>query len=374
MSSTHPSGNKTEIASEPLSASMEEEAGKLEATESIMAEKKATTIIYELRPSDVLLGRGSRTDQYPGNLAYREVVNRCKREYSTTADHEAKRAIAEYIIAQVEKIHGRFLRRVEPNSNESVALGVANSSNNGSKPKSAWVMIDKHAAIEKTKQALREKGNVSRAKKIVSQQASHSSGGSTSGIGHGGVQGNAQYRLGANPFNPAPQVEEAQQPRLLSSFRPFSHKHDASSLFMEYSNALTAPVRPTSLSMPGTASGVLATEQSPRQRVQHHRHIGRMAAASQSSSSAVPSIQQFMRTQQLRLELQRQQHMVLLRQQHLRHHLQGQSFTSMANLGGHWSGNLVNLSPAQAALLLLVQQQRPVDQELPGIPPVLRTR
>jgi hypothetical protein len=332
--------------------------------------------IYELRPSDVLLGRGSRTDQYPGNMAFREAVNRCKREYSTTVDHEAKRGIAEHIIAQVEQNHGRFLRRAEPNSNEAVALGVA-SSDDGSKPKPAWVMIDKIAAIEKTKQALREKGNVSRAKKLISQLASHSAGSSTSGISHGGVQGNARYRMGTNSFIPAPQAEEAQQPGLLSSFRPVSNKHPASNLSMEYSSDSAAPVRSASLSMPGTASGLLQADQNTRRHVPYHLLGGGMAAAvaSLSSSAMPPSIQHLMRAQQLRLELQRQRQAVLVRQHALRRHLQGQSFTSMANLGGGWNGSLATLSPTEAAILsLLQQQQRPANQELLQLPRILSGR
>jgi hypothetical protein len=380
MFSTHPSGSKPEISSKPLSASMVEDATKAETAQSTKQadENKAATFIYELRPSDVLLGRGSRTDQYPGNLAYREVVKRCKREYSTTADHEAKRAIAEYIIAQVETNQGRFLRRIEPNSNEAIALGVS-ISNNDSNPKSVWVMIGKEAAIEKTKQALREKGNASRAKKLVSQRASHSAGGSTSGGDdsgcHGGVKRNTQYRLDPSLYHPVSQVQA--QPSLLSSFRP-SHKTAALSSLAEFSSVSTAPVPPaSSLSMPGTASDLLQTEQRTRQQVPHQFNDARMALL---PSSTVPSIQQLLRTQQLRLELQRQQHVVLLRQQTLRHHLQrgGQSFTSMANLGGHWSGSsLATLSPAEAAFVSLLQQQqhqRPTNQELPSILSVLRTR
>jgi hypothetical protein len=371
----HPSGNKPEISPEPLSASMVEDARKPEAP-STKAEKMNAAFIYELRPSDVLLGRGSRTDQYPGNMAFREAVNRCKREYSTTVDHEAKRGIAEHIIAQVEQNHGRFLRRAEPNSNEAVALGVA-SSDDGSKPKPAWVMIDKIAAIEKTKQALREKGNVSRAKKLISQLASHSAGSSTSGISHGGVQGNARYRMGTNSFIPAPQAEEAQQPGLLSSFRPVSNKHPASNLSMEYSSDSAAPVRSASLSMPGTASGLLQADQNTRRHVPYHLLGGGMAAAvaSLSSSAMPPSIQHLMRAQQLRLELQRQRQAVLVRQHALRRHLQGQSFTSMANLGGGWNGSLATLSPTEAAILsLLQQQQRPANQELLQLPRILSGR
>jgi hypothetical protein len=131
-------------------------------TEKTAAPNVGDTVIYELRPSDVLLGRGSRTDQYPGNMVYRALVSSCKAAYrSATANPETKRALAEHILAQVQQKHGRFLRRIEPNSNEAIALGIDNSSSNKNK-QHAWVEIDAHAAMEKTKQALREKGNVSR--------------------------------------------------------------------------------------------------------------------------------------------------------------------------------------------------------------------
>jgi hypothetical protein len=354
MASIHPSGSKPESSSETLSPLMAEEGRKPEST---IAAEQNTTLIYELRPTDVLLGRGSRTDKYPGNIAFREVVSRCKRDYRTTVDPEAKSTIAEYIIGQVEKNHGRFLRRIEPYSNEAVALGIAG---NESKSKSVWVMIDKYAAIEKTKQALREQGNAKRGKKLTTQHTSRSAKDRISidgSGGHAGVQRTAQYPLGTSLVNSLRQVPPP-RPALLSSFRPLSDKNAALPLPMEFSRDATAPVWPASHYVQGPASTFVDTELSARQQMQHYS--GSMAAASFSSLAEL-SIRQLMQTQHLRLQLQRQQEVVLSRQQSQRHHLQHPSSTYMSNHHARlWSGggSSASLSPTEAALFQLLRQKR----------------
>jgi hypothetical protein len=355
--------------------------------------KASGTVIYDLRPSDVLLGRGSRIDQYPGNLAFRDLVNSCKQTYRTTANHETKREIAEYIIAQVEQRHqGRFLRRIEPDSNEAVSLGIATVGSNG-KPKPAWIPIDTNAAIEKTKQALREKGNSSKRKlpettPLAAQQQmggmnrSSSSSGSSGGINGmaavsngisvgGGILGHntlpfASASATASAWNQSmnslhSQQQQQRQQLLLSSLWP---RTNPDSLLVNQSNAnATAALLPSAL-LPQSSESTRLLQ--AMLAAQSRSNVGGTSAAAAAapttpSSTQPPSIrqllllqqqqlerdalQQQLQQEQLRLELQRQQQLLSLRQHNLTHLLPTGSAastfappTSAPSLQNVWTG------------------------------------
>jgi cytochrome bd-type quinol oxidase subunit 1 len=58
---------------------------------------------------DVLLGRGKRVSEWPGNIHFRQVVNRYREEYAT-AERANKVKIAAAVIAAVQNVGGRFVR------------------------------------------------------------------------------------------------------------------------------------------------------------------------------------------------------------------------------------------------------------------------
>lgn len=91
---------------------------------------------------DVLMGRGKRVSEWPGNVFFRQVVNKHRDEY-TSAIRNKKVEIARLVIKEVVINGGRFLREVNP-SNEDAATSV-------------WVEVDEARTVEKTCQALREK-------------------------------------------------------------------------------------------------------------------------------------------------------------------------------------------------------------------------
>jgi hypothetical protein len=86
---------------------------------------------------DVLLGRGKQISEWPGNVHFRQVVNKFRVEY-VTANRDSKVSIAKRVIALIHKDGGRFLQETEPGSGD-------------------YYSISKARAVEKCCQALREK-------------------------------------------------------------------------------------------------------------------------------------------------------------------------------------------------------------------------
>jgi hypothetical protein len=107
-------------------------------------------IVTQLHPHDVLLGRGSPHAYYAGNICFRELVDTRKAEYNGTGRHDRKHAIAFEIYQEIQNgRHGRFLTLVT-NVNVARRHGVPD----GTK---AWTLAKPAVAMEKIKQALREK-------------------------------------------------------------------------------------------------------------------------------------------------------------------------------------------------------------------------
>lgn len=105
-------------------------------------------VITVLNRNDVLLGRGSGPNLFWGNLQFRDIVAEMREAYVSAADVEDKRAIAQSIVDQIRLKGGRFLRRKDSGKKKPTTT------------KEEWVEVTNAIALEKAKQALREK-NVS---------------------------------------------------------------------------------------------------------------------------------------------------------------------------------------------------------------------
>jgi hypothetical protein len=86
-------------------------------------------------PLDVIMGRGKGVSEWPGNIFFRQVVNKHREAY-TLASRNTKVAVAQIVIDDVHANGSRFMREKEE--------GV-------------WVEIAQGRAVEKCCQALREK-------------------------------------------------------------------------------------------------------------------------------------------------------------------------------------------------------------------------
>ena len=89
-----------------------------------------------LRNNDCLFGRGGLANKHPGNILFRRVVAENKDIYQSCKKKTHKHFLAISIIASVEQIGGRFLKRDEATRK--------------------WVKTTRKEAISKTTQALRE--------------------------------------------------------------------------------------------------------------------------------------------------------------------------------------------------------------------------
>jgi hypothetical protein len=90
---------------------------------------------HQIKPQDVLLGRGGMTNTHLGNIKFRELVAKYRMAYCTAPKGD-KGALARYLCNFVRSKHGRFLRKEEPNGE--------------------WFEVGDEKAVGKCGQALRE--------------------------------------------------------------------------------------------------------------------------------------------------------------------------------------------------------------------------
>lgn len=100
-----------------------------------------------LRPHDVLFGRGSGSFYYEGNIRFRAIILKYKNSYNGTKVRQEKADIADLIVDKIEKSGGRFLEKKEGDD--------------------AWVQVYRRVALEKTKQALRQKKDPVSSEKLL---------------------------------------------------------------------------------------------------------------------------------------------------------------------------------------------------------------
>jgi len=121
-----------------------------------MADKKPSTSgaptagaglkpVKEVNPHDVLLGRGSGSNQWIGNRYFRDIVKQRREEYISAKKNRRKKEIAKELFDCIRDSGGRFLRLDE--NAEPVDSIVKEGT---------WYECDEKASLEKCKQALRQ--------------------------------------------------------------------------------------------------------------------------------------------------------------------------------------------------------------------------
>lgn len=134
---------------------------------SSMMTSNSSQWTYHIEPNDVLLGRGAPVINNKGNIRFRNDVNACKAEYIASCRHDVKNKIATDVLNTVASRGGRFLRKIE-DADEASKLGMVLTEN-----KSVYIVADEEVALQKVKQALREKGPKSLNMVCSSQQQSN---------------------------------------------------------------------------------------------------------------------------------------------------------------------------------------------------------
>lgn len=127
----------------------------------------------DLRPADVLFGRGSGPNDHEGNVRFRHYVGERKVSYMATNHRMTKTKIAREIVTLVQQNNGRFLRKLE-NAQKIKSLGLLENGD-------YYEIVDDHTIMEKAKQALRQNAakvrgeQMDAAKSPKSTTSSHSS-------------------------------------------------------------------------------------------------------------------------------------------------------------------------------------------------------
>jgi len=99
--------------------------------------------VTELRPHDVLFGRGSGPNDHEGNVRFRQYVADRKAAYMATNHRATKTNIAREIVNLVQQQNGRFLKKIE-------------GGGEGETPSERYEVVDDDTIMEKAKQALRQ--------------------------------------------------------------------------------------------------------------------------------------------------------------------------------------------------------------------------
>ena len=105
------------------------------------------TYITDPGPDDVLLGRGAPIINYVGNVKFRSLVRSRKNDYITSGQHKIKEKVAKSIMEEIQRRGGRFLKRVQ----------IARAELTESQKVKVYQIADYDVALEKVKQALRDK-------------------------------------------------------------------------------------------------------------------------------------------------------------------------------------------------------------------------
>jgi hypothetical protein len=96
-----------------------------------------TTVVLDLNPNDVLLGRGTGTAAYEGNIKFRKLIKEYKEIYtSVDTTRHMKVVIANKVLNEIRSRGGRFVRKEN---------------------KGVYHEAEEEVALEKVKQALRQR-------------------------------------------------------------------------------------------------------------------------------------------------------------------------------------------------------------------------
>ena len=103
-------------------------------------------LVASLNENDVLLGRGVGPSQYIGNKRFRRLVESRKAEYVALDSYNDKAIVAWEVYNEIHARGGRFLKLVQSGKQARSVV-----------TKGVWRQASEEAALEKCKQALREK-------------------------------------------------------------------------------------------------------------------------------------------------------------------------------------------------------------------------
>jgi hypothetical protein len=154
---------------------MDNEGNRDNASTELKPRSSNDRVVYDVKPDDVLFGRGALKNGHPGNVKYRQMVHNRKAEYNASTRHREKNFIAQEIINQITvENNGRFLREVRTSA-EAKVYGVEGRIQ-------AWIIESAAAVNAKVKQALREGGTAISGAAVQDSDVTESDGESKAGL------------------------------------------------------------------------------------------------------------------------------------------------------------------------------------------------
>eukprot|EP00977_Amphora_coffeiformis_P006799 scaffold1488_cov141-Amphora_coffeaeformis.AAC.8 len=141
---------------------MSKKAIRRKASDSLAA-PETPLFVVELNENDVLMGRGSPSAEYSGNLRFRQLVIDRREEYLQCTRRNEKHRIAMDIIDTINKRGGRFLQRITT-MEEAERLNVPPRTQ-------AWKVVEKGSALYvKVKQLMRDVGEDTQKKRKIRRE------------------------------------------------------------------------------------------------------------------------------------------------------------------------------------------------------------
>jgi hypothetical protein len=242
---------------------------------------------------DVLLGRGKRNQNWPGNELFRQFVRVRSKEYIAPGTNKLVRdEIAREVIHQVYQTGGRFLQEVTEATRTAETCAEPSTSPLRVGDQQTW-MIASHSTIRtKTKQALRDlqKRNKEVAARTGSSYKSTLSGGQSSGTDTTGTS-NCTTTQGEHPSSVRHHHKQQQQQRLPQSSS--SALTAACSLSAQQAGIATSSTIPSSISLstgqhhPLIGERLLSSSARPPSDWPHQSFPNGIAKASDNSNSNV---------------------------------------------------------------------------------------
>ena len=100
-------------------------------------------LITSLNHNDVLMGRGTRQNEFIGNKRFRSIIERHKEEYRSAQKLKAKQKVARKVFDEIRDLGGRFVKVV-------VTDAPVYDADEG-----PWIEVEEKVALEKCKSTLR---------------------------------------------------------------------------------------------------------------------------------------------------------------------------------------------------------------------------
>lgn len=143
------SSDESEEGTDRQTSSQTDEGSKTKARR--LVESSGT----DLRPPDVLLGRGTGPANHGGNVYFRDIVEKIKPAYVDTPSRKLKNKLVQEVVDDIKAHGGRFLRKLSSDGSDDQEDIVTTEPSGTVATQSVYEVVPDNIAFEKTKQAIR---------------------------------------------------------------------------------------------------------------------------------------------------------------------------------------------------------------------------